>query len=73
MRLKSPGRGDRVLLIIADFLSPLRGSACSLCAVNPRLSPWATFLRPSADGLGVGRRDYSSAYAPGGRAAISGR
>jgi len=45
MRLKSPGRGDRAVLIIADLLSPLRGSACSLGAVIPRLAPWATFLR----------------------------
>jgi hypothetical protein len=45
MRLKSPGRGDRPALIIADLLSPLRGSACSLSAVIPRLAPWATFLR----------------------------
>ena len=37
MRLKSPGRGDRVVLMIADLLSPLRGSACSLCPVIPRL------------------------------------
>ena len=29
MRLKSPDRGDRAVLIIADILWPLRGSACS--------------------------------------------
>jgi len=45
MHLKSPGRGDRDVLMIANLLSPLRGSACSLCAVIPRLAPWATFLR----------------------------
>jgi hypothetical protein len=31
IRLKSPGRGGRPVLMIADLLSPLRGSACSLC------------------------------------------
>ncbi|SPE23779.1 hypothetical protein SBA2_150013 [Acidobacteriia bacterium SbA2] len=45
MHLKSPGRGDRAVLMTADLLSPLRGSACFLCAVIPRLAPWATFLR----------------------------
>jgi len=37
LRLESPGRGDRAFLIIADRLSPPRGSACSLCAAIPRL------------------------------------
>jgi len=43
--LKSPGRGDSAVLTIAELMSPLRGSACSLCTVIPRLAPWATFLR----------------------------
>ena len=44
MRLESPGRGDGAALIIANLMSPLRGSAGSLCAVIPRLATWATFL-----------------------------
>jgi len=45
MHLKSPGRGDRAAFMTTDLLSPLRGSACSLCAAIPRLAPWATFFR----------------------------
>jgi hypothetical protein len=37
IRLKNPGRGDRAVLIIADLLSPLCGSACSPRHVIPRL------------------------------------
>ncbi|SPE23034.1 exported hypothetical protein [Acidobacteriia bacterium SbA2] len=70
MRLKSPGRGDRAVLIVADLLSPLRGSACSLSAAIPRLGAVGHILAPLMR-LGVGRRAYSSAYAPGERAALS--
>jgi hypothetical protein len=71
MRLKSPGRGDRAVLIIADLLSPLRGSACSLSAVIPRLAAVGHILAPLMR-LGVGRRAYSSAYALGERVSRDG-
>jgi len=55
IRLKSPGRGGRPVLMIADLLSPLRGSARSLCVPwsagnvwkNRCLSSWAKWRIPA--------------------------
>jgi len=47
-RAHAPGKpqeGRSGYPIFADLLSPLRGSACSLCAAIARQLPWATFLR----------------------------
>ena len=38
--------GDRAVLTIADLLSPLRGSARSLCAVIPRLGSCERISQP---------------------------
>ena len=47
-----PRSGDRKSAIIKTALSPLPELSWRIGpAFHPRLSPWATFLRPSADGL----------------------
>jgi len=47
-----PRSGDRSFAVSKTALSPLPGLSWRLgLAFHPRLSPWALFLRPSADGL----------------------
>jgi len=59
-----PRSGDRRSAIIKTALSPHPGLFRRIgLALFPRLSPWATFLRPSRRAPGPDR-GYSSAYAP---------